>query len=380
MRVIMLIDRYAPIWGGAENQLRQLIERLNSCDMVCRVVTRRWTPDLPGKGKVDGVDVFRIGIPGKHLFATLTYAVSVLSYLLVNRSKWDIVHTHGAAALGVLGASAACLCRKKSVVKIATAGKIGQMKKIPFGETLLGILRKASAVVALSKEIEGELVSIEIAPNVIRSIQNGVDTNHFFPASPEQKVNLRKKLAIPPDAVVSVFCGRIVERKGLDLILVIWEEIVKEHPDNYLCIAGSGNMQKDSKEEECREYVRKHSLNNVMFLGEVKDPLEVLQAADIFLFPSRREGFPNALLEAMAAELPVVANDIGGVADLVTDNVSGLLVRREDTAMLCSRIRRLAGSKELRAKLGREARRSVTESFSIELISSKYESLYREIL
>jgi len=120
-------------------------------------------------------------------------------------------------------------------------------------------------------------------------------------------------------------------------------------------------------------------LRNVRFLGKVSDVREVLRAADALVLPSLSEGLSNAVLEAMAMGLPVVATRIGGLTEQVEDRVSGLLVEATNPIALAEAIRRLLGDSDLRTRLGQAARRAAGQRFSIEAMVDAYDQLYEAL-
>jgi glycosyltransferase involved in cell wall biosynthesis len=376
----MLIDRYLPLWGGAENQLSQLLRRLPTPDIDTKVVTRRWKREHPIRETIDGVEVVRLGVPGTHIIAAVSYVAMLVLHLLWHRRRWDVIHTHGAALLGVLGTGVARVCRRRCVVKIATAGRITQRHRFGVNRLVWGMLRRADRVVALSREIEQELSEIDMPQDRTVSISNGVDTARFSPSAPARKRELRMINGIAPEGLVVLFSSRIVWRKGLDLALEAWNEIGRSRSNVHFYVAGSGRMQTDSNEAFCRDFVRRQSLSNVVFLDDVKDVAPILQCADIFLFPSRREGLPNAVLEAMAAALPVIATDIGGVQELIDHECTGLLFEKDSCKDLSTQLLRAIDDPRLRMRLASNARTAVVKNRSIEHTAATYRNLYSEVL
>jgi glycosyltransferase involved in cell wall biosynthesis len=118
----------------------------------------------------------------------------------------------------------------------------------------------------------------------------------------------------------------------------------------------------------------------VRFLGVRSDIPDLLRAADVFVFPSRWEGNPLSVMEAMAAGLPVVATAVGGVPELVEDGVSGILVPNEDHNALVGALQQLVQRADLRAQMAHAARRRAEERFDIRHTVAAYESLYESLL
>jgi glycosyltransferase involved in cell wall biosynthesis len=120
--------------------------------------------------------------------------------------------------------------------------------------------------------------------------------------------------------------------------------------------------------------------SDVRFLGYRDDIAPLLDRADLFVLPSRAEGISNALLEAMAVGLPVVASAVSGNTDVIEPEVNGLLVEADDPASLAATVLRLLDEPGLRRRLGGEARRTVETRYSIEHVGERYVDLYRELV
>ena len=142
--------------------------------------------------------------------------------------------------------------------------------------------------------------------------------------------------------------------------------VIQAH-DARLLIVGNGPLTAELK-HLARELMIDRS---VVWAGLQKDPRPWLRAMDIFAFPSRLEGSPNAVLEAMATRLPVVATRIGGVVDLIKDQETGLLVTPGDPDALARALRRLLDNASLRVALGSYARRRAVESFSLPMVAAQ---------
>ena len=379
VRVAMVIERYLPIWGGAENQLHQLIPRLNAKNCRITVVTRRWRQSLLPQEKLDQVSVVRLGISGTGKLSTAWFVIALMSYIIRHRGQIDILHSHGAANLGALCALLARSLGMKNVCKIATAGKISALSRSNFGKLILLFLKKSDAIVVMTDEIKKEVETLGAMQVNLIEIPNGVDPDRFSVADSKERARFRRDLGIRESAKLVLFCGRLVQRKGLDVLLGAWSTVVAKVPEAYLLILGSGTNQPDSVENEMKRYVREQQLPQVIFLGETPHPEYFLAAVDCFSFPSRKEGFPNALLEAMAASLPVVAANIGGVRPLVKDGVTGMLFIPEDQGHCAQKLVTVLTDQQLAEKIGKAGQNFVTEYFSFETVSQQYGALYDEI-
>lgn len=180
--------------------------------------------------------------------------------------------------------------------------------------------------------------------------------------------------ATQPPQLIAV--GRLHHDKGFDILLEAFSLLKEEHPQWQLIVLGEG-------EERERLEVQREALHlgeRVSFPGRVKDPYSFLKAASLFVMPSRTEGFPLALCEALACGLPVVCTDCaGGVRDIIEDTVNGMLVPKENAPALAQALGRLMTDAELRRRLSARAP-EVVERFSMSKVMGAWERLLSEVV
>jgi glycosyltransferase involved in cell wall biosynthesis len=169
--------------------------------------------------------------------------------------------------------------------------------------------------------------------------------------------------------------GRLSTEKGFDLLLDAFARIAAHHPDWSLKILGQGPLRSALQAQAWRLDLGER----VRFAGEVPDPFPILSAADLFVFPSRSEGFGMALAEAMACGLPVVSFDCpSGPRDIVRDGVDGILVPPEDVAAMAAALDRLMGDAQERQRLAARAP-EVTTRFSRERVLSLWQNVFNDL-
>jgi len=376
----MIIDRYVPIWGGSENQLRQLIPHLIPFNCSVTVLTRRWHKEMLPKEDVEGTNVYRVGLPGRTIFMTVAYICGLIHFSFRHRKSIDIIHTHGAAALGAMGFFLGWFIRKPNIAKIASSRRIPELKKHIFGLMILHFLKKSDIIISLSHEINKELKDLHVPSNKIRDIKNGVDILRFQPATGQQRNSWKTQRGWKGTDPIIIFAGRFVSIKGPDILINAWPTIVKAHPNARLILLGSGRDQSDSIEQLLREKIIDEKIQNVYLEGETNTPEDYFKLANIFVMPSKREGIPNVLLEAMASGLATVGTKIGGIADLIEDQKRGILIPYRDEKNLAQAIIFLLNNPEKQESFGNQAREYVVEHLTFDKIAQQYFDTYTYLL
>lgn len=203
----------------------------------------------------------------------------------------------------------------------------------------------------------------------VRTICNGVDTERFAPGDRDAA---RQTLRIPPGSTVVGTVGRLDPVKGQAGLIQAFSGIPRDIP-SLLVIAGDGPCRAEldavARATGCQDRVR--------ILGEREDIPAVLRALDIFVLPSLGEGISNAILEAMATALPVIASRVGGNGELVTDGVNGRLVEARRSDVLAEAIAGYLTDSVLAAAHGAAGRTRVEREFSLERMLASYDELYQ---
>jgi len=230
--------------------------------------------------------------------------------------------------------------------------------------------RLASAYVCVSENGKQKLiVNAGMTPDLIFVIHNGVELK----SSTISRFNTRSKLSIEND-VVAINIARIEYIKGQDILLEAIAKLGGKAP--LLLLAGDGE-DREKIETKARDIGLKD--DKVRFLGFRNDIPDLLAASDFFILPSRTEGLPLSILEAMASNLPIIATSIGGIPELVKDKEHGFLIPPDDVDALAEAIGLLTENSDLRDKLGENCAKQVEEHFSFDAMSKKYRELYEMI-
>lgn len=212
---------------------------------------------------------------------------------------------------------------------------------------------RADAVLAVSRE-SAEYMKREwgVCAARLTAIHNGVDVDHFRPARPGEAARVRGELGLHPGHNLIVCVANLLPVKGIDVLLRAWQQVSARQPAARLLLVGDGPLRHELQglawELGCRD--------SVLFAGARENVAELLRAADLFALPSRYEACSNAILEAQASALPVVACDTGGNPELIASGVTGWLVRPGSPDALAERLLALLTDEELRRRTGQAAR------------------------
>lgn len=277
--------------------------------------------------------------------------------------RHDIVHLHYASPAHLCAAWPVLLTTRKPVVVTLHGGDVHSLPARGIGRRWVRlVLRRAAAVIAVSHELKREITDrLGIDSRKIHVIDVGCDLRRFTPASPEAAQAIRQRLRLDAERTVLLFVGHLIPGKGLDILLDALEA-VPEPSRLALLIVGAGPLGARLADE----FAERAPEVDVRWLGEVEHSSmsDYYSAADLVILPSRNEGRPAAILEAMACGTAVLASRVGGIPEIIEHGMNGLLFDSERSDLLSSALKALASDRELRARLAGQALRDV-ESHSL---------------
>ncbi len=297
---------------------------------------------------------------------------------LMRKERYDLAHTHTSKA-GVLGRIAA---GRIGLPCVHTAhghifyGYFGSMLTRMFVLVERFMARRAARLISLTDAETRESIARRIGrPEQYVTIPSGVPLGNFRNPDAALGVAFRAKWAVPHDAVLAVSVGRLTPVKGFDLLLQAFARSLLAQT-GYLAIVGDG-------EDRALLEATANSIgagSRIIFAGHMDDVLPALAAADFFVLASRNEGMGRAIVEAMAAGLPVVASAVGGVPEVVRHGENGLLVPKCRIPELVASLNQMAADPELRKSMGHNAANWVFPRFDETTMLDSLDNLYREVL
>lgn len=360
IRVLHVIDSFD--LGGAQEALVNLIAHTDRT---------RFAPEVAA---MHGSGVYRarfaaLGIPVHSLSPSRLIPLYFWNLLLLlRRGDFTIIHCHLFAA-NLLAKPLAALCgiRIRFNHDQANDRVPGSLRQILDARTN----RLSTHICAVSRSIITFLIKHERVPAArISLVYNAIDLQRFTP-NPGQRRTLREMWDLPADAPVIAGIGRLAFQKNFALFIEIAREIRHTHPQAIFVLVGAGPDE---------AALRLAAGDDVRFLGFIADTAPLYDAIDFLLMPSRFEGLPMTLLEAMAMNVPVVASRLDGIAEIVEDGVDGLLAAAEDRTAFVAHLRTLLNDRAKAQALAQRAREKVKDQFSAQRMAREVEALYERYL
>jgi len=377
--VVMLLSDVEMPWGGTAKQAVHLACELQSREVTIAIVSKKLrsangssASHCQSKAHQEGNVISFVRLPILSFQPAWSFFFSFLIWAGINRNCFQIIHAHS-PRVGVIASLVGWLMRKRVVTKVPSVEHVGDFKGGPLSRELRRwILTKGTAsFIAVSKELAQGLRDAGISPQKITLIPNGIDLTTV--ASHSNRSALKSGLLGTANCTVVLYVGRLIEEKGLDHLFAVWASMPSRN-GAVLLIVGDGPLRKDLESRVGDLQI----LSSVRFLGHQADVSKFYAIADLFVLPSRTEGMSNALLEAMAGGIPVVASDTGGNRDLLEDQ-SGILLDWTNTAACAQVLSSLLSDANLRSRLGICAKRRADE-FSLAEVASHYRRLYHSVL
>ena len=384
LTVLMVAGAYHPEISSGGLQCESMA-RLMKGRAEVRVLTTAVDPTLPRREVVDGIPVTRIHIDVTSMRSRIGAGCRMLSELgrLVGAS--DVVHIHGCSAKNVLVIFMARLFGRPVVLSLHTAGYDEPDAVRRSGWLPWWAFRAADRCLSVSPLLVTAYLAAGLPPERIRQVPNGIDTARFTPASAADRLALRGTLALASDRPIVLFVGLFTRDKQPTVLYDAWLRARAETGlDTTLVFVGATRSAYFEIEEEMADRIRASAAarglaDRVVFVGTTHAVEDYLRAADVFVLPSRREGLPVALLEAMAYGKPIVASRVGGIPDVLADGTEGMLVAPGDVAALAGAVTTLVGDPERARALGRAAKERVAE-LGPDTIARRLDLVYQEVM
>ena len=362
-------------WGGAQRYVYDLATNLPNDEFE---ITVAFGGEGRLKTELEAKNIRTITIP--HLGRDVSFFKDLVVffdlYWLFRKEKADIVHVNS-SKIGGIGALAATFAQVPK--KVFTVHGFAFNEKRPRHEQFLIKIASWLSIFLSSKTIiisEIELAQTKNWPlikNRLALIHNGIATPHFI----EKKLAKTDIFRLIGKSENSFSEKRIIgtiaeltENKGLTFAI----EAMKKLPEAIFIIIGGGEKERELKKQAEESNIEER----VFFAGFVQNAASYIQAFDIFLLPSIKEGLPYVLLEAGFAGIPIIATKVGGIPELLESDKNGLLVRPKDSKDIEMGIRFLSGNEAKQKELTDGLKKTIQEKFSFEEMLLKHRNLYNQ--
>jgi glycosyltransferase involved in cell wall biosynthesis len=370
MRLLLLSALYPPILGGAELQAQRLARELDSRGVRVTVLTQ----PCAGEAMQDWDRDIRI-VRGLSSIALgplwgLTYMMSTHRWLRRLASNWDVLHNQQVALHCWPSLRLARALGKPCLLRFACCGPGGDLAVLSshrFGSYLVDHLRGAQRLVALTQGGADEIRHYRLPPARIRTIPNGVELERFSVQSWPQLE--------PSDALRLLFVGRLNRQKGVDVLLGALAMLPR--PETFrLRVVGVG-----PELERLRLQAGEAGLDSIVqFCGRQQDVIAHYAWSELVVLPSRFEGMPNVVLEAMSCARPVLGTRVAGTVDLIAEAQSGWLVPSDNPRALAQRLEQIANERSALRSIGLAGRAIAESKYSMTCITSMYLREYEAML
>jgi glycosyltransferase involved in cell wall biosynthesis len=405
-RLCLASPLFYPTYGGAQLRYRRYLpglrergldiqvfagtagpEDMTPEDVSARWKAYRWGAQLPIE-QVDGTPVHRVRLPNrKDAVRRWFFNQSLYRHCRNPQYRPEVLQLLGTIRIGSipwiwalkrLGIAALYSVTTASKVTRQTDGVDIRLARFRVLFNTMDCIVTNNRPLAEALREMGVVTRVEI-------IANGVDLERFSPsAEPEATTALRGRLGIGPDELMILAVGAVMPRKGSDLLINAWSRLNAEHPNTHLVFVGPRHDSTESHHESFQDEIDRRvaasgAPERIHFVGLTEDVPSYLRAADIFALPSKREGMPNAVLEAMACRKPVVMTPFEGLSDDLGHPGRQYLLTDHDLDALSRALLRLVEDRELRDSLAEQGWRWIRENMSLERSVARYAELYEEL-
>jgi glycosyltransferase involved in cell wall biosynthesis len=405
VRLVIPTERFWPEYTG---WVKQTLKLARSADeqlqfsSVSRPPKKSTTSKVSERNLPSNVQVQRRGpsLENDNLLAKLVYVLSAAGFIVRNRKTFDVLYLPYVFFPGFVFILLGTLLGLPVAVRIS-GQEVAPNRSLP-ARLRFWSFQFVDAVAVLNETDRRRVRKLGVDDERIWFIPNGVDVEQFSPLSsasvtaeePRRKgvpntqeetlTTERETLWKEDSRMVIGFAGIICRRKGVRELLDAYDRIcaLDDIPQPVLLLAGPLEGVEEVDSSFVRETVRvaREYGDDVQLLGNVDNMARFYRSLDLFVLPSYREGMPNVLLEAMSTGLPCVATDIPGVREVISSSENGMLVPRQDVQQLVNTLTDLLRDDKQRQSLGRDARKTIVETFSLDAMARQYKDLFASLV
>jgi glycosyltransferase involved in cell wall biosynthesis len=356
MKIVILVSLFPPgTLGGTEIATYNLAKQLARRGHEIHVITTH-DRGLPFFRKENDFYVHRIAWPKIRFIGIFSFWLQMLPK--IRAIKPDIVHAQDFT----IGVPALVIKKILKIPYVVWGRGTDVNRSSPFFRIIIKLLiQNADAVLALTEDMRKNLKKINNTEICV--VPNGIDLDEYN--TPISCIKNKK---------IILFVGRLHPVKGVPYLIIAMKSILDKIPDSKLLLVGYGNEKEMLEALTIQLGIQKH----VEFVGKVTPEVvkTFMQQSDVFVLPSLSEGFPNVILEAMACGLPIVASRVGGIPDIITNEINGFLVENKDSDEMADKIILLLGDDSLRRKIC-DINKNLVKKYSWHNVIVEVEKIYQ---
>lgn len=376
IRLLWLIDSLAV--GGAERLVASFARAVDTDRFDLSVVCLKEIDGNPLAGQLEAAGVRVTTLHARNLRDLPAF---LRLRRLILDEQIDVIHAHLTYA-EIWGRLAGALTGRPVISTIHVLSYVhakDRSLRDRAMDALVGLVRKrfGGPVISVSQALRGRLLERGLPAERAVTVHNGIEMQGFGPLQGTSRADRRAALGIPEDAPVAITVAVMREGKGHDYLIDAARKVLEQMPQAHFLVVGGGPL-----EEELRRKVQDEGLGkNVHLTGMRNDTRELLAIADVFILPSSHfDALPTAVIEAMAAGLPVVAFASGGVSEIVVDGRTGFIVPNTDAGALAEAVKGLLRDRAQARSMGKCGKERATAEFSAETWAAKLQEIYRSSL
>jgi len=302
-----------------------------------------------------------------------TFNLSILCKLvrILKEQKVDIIHcsSHECTVYGTLAAMIA-----RTPVVLAHVRGLGRSRRLRRKLINLLLFRRINKLIPVAHKVKEDVLKNNwfLSADKLLVLENSVDYERFAEVA-ILKEDAKQMLDLPKEAFVYGTVGRLAPTKGLSYLIEAFAKVKQQMPSAQLIVVGEGRLRNELEQQAAGT----SCADSIHFLGHRKNIPELLRAMDVFVLSSIAEGMPKAILEAMAAGIPCISTNVGGIPEIVTSRDVGLLVPARKVAALARAMISVANmSNDELAKLGEKAQDRVRQVYSHTVVIKRLENIY----
>jgi len=386
VKIVIITWEYPPIMvGGLSVHCKGLAEALVKIGHDVDVITVGY--ELPEYENINGVNIHRVR-PIKHGHF-LTWALLMGNAMekklgLLGINNYDVIHCHDWMAYPV-GSSIKHLLSKPYIQSIHSTemgrcGGIHSEDSKVISDLEWWSTYESHAIITVSNSIKEEICSIFNVPwDKVNVIYNGINPEEFdIPMNEQEKNNFKLSIGIQPHEKMILFVGRLVYQKGVEYLIRAVPDIIKNHPNSKVVIAGSGDMRGYLEDLAFQLGCR----DKIIFLGYIRGQMlkKLYKSSDLTVIPSIYEPFGIVALEAMAAGSPVIASAVGGLKEIIHHEYNGVTVYPKNPDSIAWGVNRVLSDEGFREWIVSNAKKDVYNKYSWEAVAHNTIDVYNKVI